>query len=95
MPRPSRLLTLDHLPAVRQVLADHPGVALRKLCEPVRAACALPSMNVMSLHAFLERHQLRRVPPKNARCIAHPQSRLGLDLAALWPLVIVTQEHAA
>lgn len=94
MPRPFRLLGIEHIATVRQVLAAHPGWSLRALCAPVRAACALPSMNENTLHRFIERHALTRVLPEHARC-THVQSRAGLDLVRHWPTLIVAQEHAA
>lgn len=93
MPRPYRLLDTEHLAAVRQVLRAHPGLSLRSLCEPVRAACALPSMNECTLHRFIERHRLDRALPEHAHSQA--QSRAGVELARLWPAVIAAQEHAA
>ena len=110
MPRPFRLLDERHIATVRQVLKAHPGLSLRALCSHVRQACELPSMNVQTLHRFIEKHSLQRVKPNGpnpnqvrwVQGFAPPvqlpptagPSRAGLDLHQLWP-TIITQENAA
>jgi hypothetical protein len=65
-PSPAVLLQPHHVPKLRAIVAQNPGASLRKLCPLVRDACALPSMNIATLHRFMKRHRIDRQMPKGA-----------------------------
>ncbi|WAC71554.1 hypothetical protein OU995_18455 [Roseateles sp. SL47] len=63
--RPRIGLKADHLQAVREVLAAHPGLALRKLAPLVAQRLELPHVSDHALHNFLALHAIPRQVPQH------------------------------
>lgn len=63
--RPRVSMKPEHAQGVREVLAAHPGLALRKLAPLVAARLGLPHVSDHALHNFLALHQIPRQVPQH------------------------------